>query len=49
MPFNPCERLQRHIKPRQRNRRQPVVLNAAQVDALSAQLQSGCKLRGPHR
>jgi integrase len=32
--FNPCDRLQPHVKPKQRNRRQPFLLTPGQVDAL---------------
>lgn len=34
LPFNPCERLQPHVKPKQRNRRQATLLTPEQVDAL---------------
>jgi integrase len=34
VPFNPCERLQPHVKPKQQNRRQATLLTPDQVDAL---------------
>ena len=36
LAFNPCLRLQPHVKPKQRSTRQPTLLSATQVDALVA-------------